>query len=65
MEELIAFIFSGFWIYAGFFLLLCVFLQFLQSAWHTFWRHYTIRKHGYPPPHCDADGEFKQETQQE
>lgn len=20
-------------------------------------RHLNIRKHGYPPPHCDADGD--------
>jgi hypothetical protein len=24
-------------------------------------RHWNIRKHGYPPPHCDADGDFKEE----
>jgi hypothetical protein len=24
-------------------------------------RHWNIRKHGYPPPHCDADGDFKPE----
>lgn len=24
-------------------------------------RHFNIRKHGYPPIHCDADGDFKQE----
>jgi hypothetical protein len=22
-------------------------------------RHWNIRKHGYPPTHCDADGDFK------
>jgi len=22
-------------------------------------RHLIIRKHGYPPAHCDADGDFK------
>jgi len=22
-------------------------------------RHANIRKHGYPPAHCDADGDFK------
>ena len=22
-------------------------------------RHRNIRKHGWPPPHCDADGDFK------
>ena len=24
-------------------------------------RHWNIRKHGYPPPHCDADGDFIKE----
>lgn len=23
-------------------------------------RHWNIRKHGYPPEHCDADGDFKE-----
>lgn len=22
-------------------------------------RHYPLRKNGYPPPHCDAYGDFK------
>ena len=25
-------------------------------------RHANIRKHGYPPAHCDADGDFKEEA---
>lgn len=24
-------------------------------------RHMNIRKHGWPPIHCDADGDFKEE----
>lgn len=24
-------------------------------------RHWNIRKHGYPPSHCDADGDFKKD----
>ena len=24
-------------------------------------RHMNIRKHGWPPEHCDADGDFKQQ----
>lgn len=24
-------------------------------------RHWNIRKYGYPPAHCDADGDFKKE----
>lgn len=28
-------------------------------------RHRNINKHGYPPPHCDADGDFKPEPENE
>jgi hypothetical protein len=31
----------------------------ISTMWNRFWRHFNIRKHGYPPPHCDADGDFK------
>ncbi len=24
-------------------------------------RHWNIRKHGFPPEHCDADGDFRPE----
>lgn len=26
-------------------------------------RHLNIRKHGYPPSHCDADGDFKEDKE--
>jgi aspartokinase-like uncharacterized kinase len=28
---------------------------------HRLLRSIDIRKHGWPPPHCDADGDFKEE----
>lgn len=28
-------------------------------AFNRFMRHLNIRKAGWPPPHCDADGDFK------
>lgn len=28
-------------------------------------RHLNIRKHGWPPPHCDADGDLIQAIQKE
>ncbi len=27
-------------------------------------RHANIRKHGWPPNHCDADGDFKEENEE-
>ena len=33
--------------------------------WYRFWRHFNLMKHGYPPEHCDADGDFKQTKEEE
>jgi len=57
--ELIKFIFSGFWIFCGSFLMMALIFEFLQTIWNRFFRHWNIRKYGYPPSHCDADGDFK------
>lgn len=61
MQEYIAFMFDSFWHFVGSMLLLSLLLSGVISMWKTFWRHLTIKKHGYPPTHCDADGDFKQE----
>jgi len=58
--ELIKFIFSGFWVFLGFLILMNLIFDFLFKIWNRFWRHYSIRKQGYPPTHCDADGDFKE-----
>lgn len=59
--EIIELIFSGFWHFIGASILIGMAFQFLLIIWNRFWRHLNIRKHGYPPPHCDADGDFKKE----
>ena len=33
-------------------------LSFLFRCWNRFMRHLNIRKHGWPPAHCDADGDY-------
>lgn len=38
------------------FFLACV----LASILNLIMRHWNIRKHGYPPAHCDSDGDFKE-----
>ena len=55
--EFIKFIFSSFWVFVGFGVIFCIILNFLFIVWNRFIRHFNIRKHGYPPPHCDADGD--------
>ena len=31
-------------------------------AFNRAMRHWNIRRHGYPPAHCDADGDFRPEN---
>lgn len=33
-------------------------LHTIFKCWNRFIRMLNIRKHGWPPPHCDADGDF-------
>lgn len=56
--EVIKFLFSSFWIFIGMCILLSGLCNFLFLCWNRLWRHWTIRKHGYPPRHCDADGDL-------
>lgn len=57
--ELIKFIFSGFWIFIGSFMIIGLFVNAIVILINRILRHANIRKHGYPPPHCDGDGDFK------
>lgn len=59
--ELLHFAFETFWHFLGCLILLTGVLNFIFRMWNRFWRHFNIRKHGYPPVHCDADGDFKKE----
>jgi hypothetical protein len=59
--ELIEFMFKSFWHFIGSFMIILMMFNFLIIIWNRFWRHLNIRKHGYPPQWCDADGDFKQQ----
>jgi len=59
MKEFFEFVLSNFWIWLGFILILGQILQFLVTLVNRMMRHCNIRKHGYPPAHCDADGDFR------
>ncbi len=58
MMTFLEFTFRSFWTFIGVLILISVPLNFLFRVWNRFWRHLSIRKHGYPPAHCDADGDF-------
>lgn len=57
MVQVLEFMFQGFWRFVGCAILLQMFLTTIFKMWNRFWRHWNIRKHGYPPDHCDADGD--------
>lgn len=56
--EAIELMFKSFWHFVGFTILLTGLSNFIIILWSRFWRYLTIRKHGYPPTHCDVDGDF-------
>jgi len=51
----------GFWVFIGCWILMLIPLTFVFLVINRLLRHANIRKHGYPPVHCDADGDFKPE----
>jgi len=59
MKDFFELILSSFWKFVGGFIILSMILTCILFIWNRFWRHWNIRKHGYPPPHCDADGDFE------
>jgi len=65
MIEILEFIFSGFWIWLGTFILVSLLFITLFKFYNRYLRHRNILKHGYPPPHCDADGDFPEEKDNE
>ena len=58
MLEILEFVFRGFWTFAGCLVFFGGILKFILIFYNRTWRHWNIRKHGYPPAHCDADGDF-------
>lgn len=57
--------FSGFWQFVGMCILLSGAGNLIMFIWNRFWRHWNIRKWGWPPEHCDADGDFAQVEEEE
>lgn len=61
MRFFIELMFSEFWNFIGGLIIIMLILQFIGAVFNRFFRHWNIRKHGYPPHHCDADGDFKKD----
>ena len=65
-EIIIASVSGGFFLFCGYWILIALIMgvpaKILMIAINRPLRHWNIRKHGYPPAHCDADGDFKSEN---
>jgi hypothetical protein len=65
--EALKFIFSSFWIWLGFTLLFTSVLyatyRIIFLMYNRTLRHRVLMKHGYPPVHCDADGDFNPDNE--
>ena len=58
MHEILEITFKSFWHFVGMALLLSGGCNLIFRCWNRLMRMLNIRKHGWPPPHCDADGDF-------
>ena len=65
MVEFLKFVFSGFWMWLGFFLILSLLTNFVVRMFKVALAQGNIRRHGYPPGHCDANGEFPKIDEEE
>ena len=52
------FIFRNFWTWLGTVSILYVILFHIHSVINRLARNRVLRKIGYPPPHCNADGDI-------
>ena len=59
MIEILEFVFGSFWRFVGVAILLGGAGELIFRIWNRFLRMLSIRKHGWPPTECDADGDFK------
>lgn len=53
------FMFQSFWTWLGCMAILYVLVHYSAVLINRIMRQININKHGYPPPYCDADGNFR------
>lgn len=63
LVKLIELVLSGFWPWLGFCFIGGAIIDVAAKCWSRFLRHLNVRKHGWPPSHLDADGDWKNEEQ--
>ncbi len=61
MKNILEVAMQGFWQFIGVLILVYIPFGFALQVIHKAIRAYTISKQGYPPPHCDGDGDAYKE----
>ena len=59
MSKILEIAFSGFWPFVGIWILIYIPFSTLLSIWSRLMRMIMVSKHGWPPSHLDADGDWK------
>lgn len=62
--EFIHFVFSTFWHWLGFILILYLPLETTRQIVVRLIRRSMVKRHGWPPAHLDADGDFRKEPKE-
>jgi len=58
MDEILRVMTSGFWQFIAVWIIITSVCNLLFRTWNRFMRMINMRKNGYPPIHCDADGDL-------
>jgi hypothetical protein len=62
MTDLLELVLAGFWKFIGFTVIFYILIHYLANfpvkIWSRFMRMLMVRKHGWPPSHLDADGDW-------
>lgn len=68
INKLIEITFDNFWSFLGMMILIngtiSIIIAGLVKSWSRFMRMLMIRKHGWPPNHLDADGDWRPLTKE-
>jgi len=65
MIEFLKYVFSDFWPWVGFIIVINITLSYIIKLINLPFKHRRIIKLGYPPEHCDADGNPYKEKEEE
>lgn len=64
INKILEIAFSGFWEFIGIWILVTIPFALIRSIWIRLMRMIMVNKHGWPPPHLDADGDWKPKEEQ-